>query len=68
MTQITIPEQDLASFKESMATAEVKIWRVFIRNNAQDAANFANLQPAQGAGEFHTSNRADGRLDVFLFF
>lgn len=68
MTQVTIPDQDLASFKESMASAEIKTWRVFIKNNAADAAFFANLNPPQGAGEFHTSNRADGRLDVFLFF
>jgi hypothetical protein len=37
-------------------------------NNSQQAVEFANLPPAQGAGEAVFSVRDDGKVDVFLFF
>ncbi|KJY41771.1 hypothetical protein VR41_10995 [Streptomyces sp. NRRL B-1568] len=33
-----------------------------------DAVNFANLNPAQGAGEFVASHNTDGTVDGAYFF
>ncbi|HEX6699125.1 MAG TPA: hypothetical protein VF101_00180 [Gaiellaceae bacterium] len=58
---------EAVAHKENRAGVEAKIWRVTTQPNAAAAANFLNLNPAQGAGEAFASNRADGRVDVYFF-
>lgn len=44
------------------------VWRYFLRPNQQDAADFANQDPPQHAGEAVFSVRDDGQVDTYLFF
>ena len=43
------------------------IWRTVVFPNAQSAADFLNVTPAQVAGEAFASNRPDGQVDVYYF-
>ena len=55
--------------KAALAAAPaVKIWRFFHFNTAAEAANFANLPPAQQAGEFVVTDDPAGGFDGFYFF
>jgi hypothetical protein len=51
----------------ALANLSTKIWRHVIEPDAQSAADFLNLPPAQIAGEGMVSNRADGSVDVYYF-
>jgi hypothetical protein len=67
MTQTTTqvsPDQ-----KKSMAaTVQAKTWQYFgTFSSASDAAQFANLEPAQGSGEAIFSVRENGEADAFLY-
>jgi hypothetical protein len=53
--------------KQSIAVA-AKTWHYFLRASTADAAQFANQNPPQGAGEALFSVRDDGRVDTFLYF
>jgi hypothetical protein len=53
--------------KQSAAAVAAKQWRHFVEPNAQAAADFLNLAPAQGAGEACIASRADGRVDVYYY-
>ncbi len=64
---MTVTDQEAAQFKESLATLEVKTWRVTVRPTPASAAAFLNLPPAQVAGEAMVSNRSDGQVDVYFF-
>ena len=57
-----------AESKKSVAAVQPKIWRYFLLPDPQSAADFANLDPAQQAGEASFSVREDGQTDTFLFF
>jgi hypothetical protein len=50
-----------------LANLSTKIWRHVVEPDAQSAADFLNLPPAQVAGEGMVSNRADGSVDVYYF-
>jgi hypothetical protein len=66
MSQSTSAPADAQS-KRGAAVAS-KTWQYFGQfPSPQDAANFANLDPAQGAGEAVFSVREDGTTDTFLF-
>ncbi|HZI74388.1 MAG TPA: hypothetical protein VFD73_10255 [Gemmatimonadales bacterium] len=53
--------------RTALAGLSTKIWRHVVEPNAQAAADFLNLAPAQVAGEGMVSNRADGTVDVYYF-
>ena len=58
-------KQDVAN--RALANLPTKIWNHVVEPNAQAAADFLNLPPAQVAGEGMVSNRADGNVDVYYF-
>lgn len=60
--------QATSESKKGMAAVQAKTWKYFLRSDPQDAADFANLEPAQQAGEASFSVRDDGQTDTFLFF
>ncbi|MFB8239870.1 hypothetical protein ACFC58_25300 [Kitasatospora purpeofusca] len=64
MTQISAADAEL---KKSLAAGDAgtKTWRVSTQPNAELAANFLNLNPAQGPGEASVAPRPDGQFDVF---
>ena len=53
--------------RTALAGLSTKIWRHVVEPNAQSAADFLNLPPAQAAGEGMVSNRSDGTVDVYYF-
>jgi hypothetical protein len=54
--------------KAGQVSAEAKTWRFDgLRASPQAAVDFANLPPAQVAGEAVFSVREDGRTYLFLF-
>lgn len=63
--EATSHKQQVAS--TSVADLPTKIWRHVVEPDAQSAADFLNLPPAQVAGEGMVSNRADGNVDVYYF-
>jgi hypothetical protein len=64
-TELTAEEA--VAHKQSSVGIAAKIWRVTTSANPAAAANFLNLNPAQGAGEASLTNRADGRVDVYYY-
>jgi hypothetical protein len=44
-----------------------RTWNHVVEPDATTAANFLNLNPAQGAGEACVANRSDGKVDVYYF-
>lgn len=54
--------------KKGVAAVQAKTWQYFLLADPQEAASFANLEPAQQAGEASFSVREDGQTDTFLFF
>ncbi|MGH8906671.1 MAG: hypothetical protein ACRD0K_09175 [Egibacteraceae bacterium] len=52
----------------AVAQTAPKIWNYFNLPDPYSAADFANLDPAQGAGEAVFTNRPDGTVDVYLYF
>jgi hypothetical protein len=61
----TAHKSEVASTAQANLTT--KIWRHLIEPDAQSAADFLNLPPAQVAGEGMVSNRSDGNVDVYYF-
>jgi hypothetical protein len=62
-------EEQAARVKADVKRAnEPKQWRSNFAVTAGLAAAFANMDPAQGAGEAVFSVRDDGGCDMFLFF
>lgn len=47
---------------------EPKQWKYSVHADGQAAVDFANLPPAQLAGEASFSVGADGQVHTFLFF
>jgi hypothetical protein len=68
MSQSAVSQADAESKKSQAAIVQTKTWRYFLRSSPEDAANFANVDPAQGAGEASFSVRDDGQTDTFLYF
>ncbi len=68
MSESTSTETDARSRKRN-AAVPLKTWQYFGPfTSPQEAADFANLDPAQGAGEALFSVREDGMTtDTFLF-
>lgn len=68
----SVADKDAAALKRGIVAirgaAAPKTWHFFVRSDAQSAADFANQDPAQGAGEAVFSNRLDGQVDVYLYF
>ena len=58
-------KQEVANL--AVANLATKIWRTVVEPDAQSAADFLNIPPAQVAGEGMVSNRADGNVDVYYF-
>ena len=58
-------KQDVAN--RALANLPTKIWNHVVEPNAQAAADFLNLPPAQVAGQAFATDRDDGSLDVFYF-
>jgi len=67
MSQSTSTATDAQGKKN--AAVPLKTWQYFgAFSSPQEAADFANLEPAQGAGEAEFSVREDGMTtDTFLF-
>ncbi|WP_371493796.1 hypothetical protein OG871_02005 [Kitasatospora sp. NBC_00374] len=65
MTQVsaTAAETKKAMARESAAT---KTWRHVIQPDADAAANYLNITPAQGPGEATITTRPDGQIDVIF--
>jgi hypothetical protein len=63
--EATAHKQEVANI--AVANLSPKIWRHTVEPDAQSAADFLNLPPAQVAGEGMVSNRADGGVDVYYF-
>jgi hypothetical protein len=61
-------QSDAETKKSQAAIVQTKTWRYFLRPSPEDAAELANLDPAQGAGEASFSVRDDGQTDTFLYF
>jgi hypothetical protein len=66
-----LSEKDATVLKQALSPVAgqvaVKTWHVINEPNAQAAADFVNLDPAQGAGEVSMTNRSDGTVDVYYF-
>jgi hypothetical protein len=58
-------KQEVANI--AVADLPTKIWNYTVAPDAQSAADFLNVPPAQSAGEGMISNRADGSVDVYYF-
>ena len=67
MSQSAMATETTNAKKEIMGPAGA-IWRYSLQSSPQAAADFANLEPAQHAGEAVFSVRDDGQTDTFLFF
>ncbi|GAA1077990.1 hypothetical protein [Kitasatospora arboriphila] len=67
MTQLsaTAAETKRAMASEAAAT---KTWRHVIQPDADAAANYLNLPPAQGPGEAIMATRTDGQVDLLALF
>jgi len=63
--EATSHKQDVANI--ALTNLPTKIWNHVVEPDAQSAADFLNLPPAQVAGEGMVSNRADGNVDVYYF-
>ena len=63
--EATAHKQEAANV--AVANLAPKIGRYVLEPDAQSAADFLNLPPAQGAGEGMVSNREDGNVDVYYF-
>ncbi|MGW6912893.1 hypothetical protein ACWGB8_03565 [Kitasatospora sp. NPDC054939] len=60
---------DAEASKAAVSAAdEDAIWRPFTFSTAEDAVNFANLTPAQKAGEFTLAAGSDGQWVGAYFF
>ena len=46
----------------------VKVWHLFHFSNAQEAVDFAQVPPAQLAGEFGMTDADRGGVDGYYFF
>ncbi len=68
MTKSTTAAEAANAKKEIRVAAPGAIWRYFLLPSPQEAADFANLEPAQHAGEAVFSVRDDLQTDTFLFF
>ena len=66
MAAETTHEQAVAH-KENAVAVAAKQWRHVVEPDAQSAANFLNLAPAQAAGEACIANRSDGSVDVYFY-
>ncbi|MEU1815176.1 hypothetical protein ABZ543_08255 [Streptomyces roseifaciens] len=66
---MAVSDIEARAIKTELAEAEeeVKIWRSLVFATLEDAVNFVNLEPAQGAGEFVFSNRSDGQVDAAYY-
>ena len=67
MSQSAASQAD-AETKKSQAAVQTKTWKYVLRSSPEDAANYANVEPAQGAGEAVFSVRDDGQTDTFLYY
>lgn len=65
-----ISEEQAARTKAALKRAdEPKRWRFGgLATDVAAAMEFANAEPAQGAGEAFFSVRGDGTVDMFLFY
>ncbi|MFC9331787.1 hypothetical protein [Kitasatospora sp. NPDC057015] len=65
MTQLSATA---AETKKALASqdAATKTWRHVIQPDADAAANYLNLNPAQGPGEATVTTRPDGQLDLLV--
>ncbi|MFI1166117.1 hypothetical protein ACH4UM_21480 [Streptomyces sp. NPDC020801] len=64
---MTLTEADSQSLKAALAAVQAATWHVLTFATTQDAVNFVNLPPAQGAGQAVFSYRPDGRVDLMYF-
>jgi hypothetical protein len=63
--------EELARAKEAAradAVPAVKVWRLVHFGTAGQAVNFANINPAQQAGEFGMTDSDSGGVDGYYFF
>ncbi|MFC5719654.1 hypothetical protein ACFP1Z_05605 [Streptomyces gamaensis] len=59
---------DAATFKGALAAASQQpVWHSATFATLDDAVNFVNTPPAQGAGEVGFSDRPDGQVDLIFF-
>lgn len=63
---VVFSEDDMTQLKSGIA-AEVKRWRFAEFPSGAAAAAFANLPPAQGAGELSCAQLNNGRFGLFYF-
>jgi len=61
-------EQAKEEKRRARADDEPRKWRHIVRPDAQSAADFLNIQPAQGPGEGLFSVRPDGSVDVLWYY
>jgi hypothetical protein len=64
---MSLTEADAHALKATVAAAAAQTWHVLTFQTTQDAVNFVNLPPAQGAGQVGFSYRPDGRVDLIYF-
>jgi hypothetical protein len=60
-------EETISAEEKEQLRASVAIWRYRLSSSPQDAVDFVNRPPAQGAGQAVFSRRDDGRVDTFYF-
>ncbi|MGP3950290.1 hypothetical protein [Streptomyces sp. 7N604] len=63
---MTISTADAPALKNALRSG-VKTWHVLTFPNSDDAVQFVNVDPPQGAGEVCFSNRPDGQVDLMFF-
>ena len=71
MSTSTTSREELTRVKQAAranAAPAVQVWQLFHFNTASEAVNFANIQPAQHAGEFGMTDSDGGGVDGYYFF
>jgi hypothetical protein len=63
---MAITSADAQALKNALS-AQDKTWHVFTFNTPQEAVDFVNLPPAQGAGEAVFDRAPDGTVDTYYF-
>jgi hypothetical protein len=66
-TDMATHEQAVAHKQTRARAATSKVWNFTVVSDGQAAADFLNLDPAQGAGEAFASDLDDGQIGVWYF-